>query len=486
MLPTNALYTRKKESAAGRRFRTSIQPQQGSAPYVGSNTITINIPTAANQLLIPTESTLNFTLTGTNSSGNQMNVLRWDSCGAHGIIQRLRVYHGSSLLEDIDNYGQLAKMLFDFQVPQDAAAGRHSVAGGTRSDYYALPQTVAADFGADDSITRAELVTGVNRLIPVRPSNSGGLIASAVANGGAIAAKNYSINLISLVGSLSGGKYLPLFAMTAAPLRVEIQLVSSLNAACLCDQTSANSGSAVTWQLSNVEFIGEFLQLSDSAISTIVAGSDSPLQFVCPAFSNYQFTAALANGASTQLSIPVSAKYSSLKGLITSVRNTAAAVQTPAFYPFSSTPLSMSQVYWRIGSNVLPSKPLTTNEEFFTETLKVFGSLSDQLYQPAVDLETYTLNAPVSGTLAEPDGSIVSTPGAQFGSGAFAVGIDLEVFAGSDRDAMFQGINTNNDDIFAVITHSGTAGAIASCRYDTYALYDRVIVCESGASYVRF
>jgi hypothetical protein len=484
MLPTNALFTRKKESASGRRFRTSIQPQQGSGNYVGSNTITINIPTQANQLLIPSESTFNFSLSGTNSSGNTMNYLRWDSCGAHGIIQRCRVYHGSSLLEDIDNYGQLAKMLFDYQVPQDAASGRHSVAGGTRSDYYALPQTIAADFGADDTLTRAEIVAGVNRLAPVRPSNSGALIASSVATAGAISAKNYSINLISLVGSLAGGKYLPLFAMTAAPLRVELQLVSSLNAACLCDQTSANSGTAVTWQLSNVEFIGEFLQLSDSAISTIVSGSDSPLQFVTPAFSNYQFTASLANAATTQVSIPIAAKYSSLKGLITSVRNTAAGVQTANYYPFSSNPLSMSQVYWRIGSQVLPSKPLATNEEFFIETLKVFGSISDQLYQPAVDLETYTLNAAVVGTNGEPDGTGASS--ANLGSGAFAIGIDLEVFAGSDKDAMFQGINTNNDDIFAVISHSGAAGAVSSCRYDTFALYDRVIVCENGAGYVRF
>lgn len=170
MLPTNALYTRKRESAAGRRFRTAQLPQQGGSGYVGSNTITINIPTAANQLLIPSESTFNFTLSGTNSSGNTMSYLRWDSGGAHSIIQRIRVYHGSSLLEDIDNYNQLAKMLFDFSVPQDAASGRHSVAGGTRSDYYALPQTVVADFGADDTLTRAEVVAGVNRLAPDRKS----------------------------------------------------------------------------------------------------------------------------------------------------------------------------------------------------------------------------------------------------------------------------------------------------------------------------
>lgn len=480
MLPQNALYQRKKESAAGRRFRTNIQAQQGSTGYTGGNTIIFNIPTAPNQLLIPTESTFNFSLSGTNSSGNTMAYLRWDSCGAHGIIQRIRVYHGSNLLEDIDNYGQLAKMLFDYQVPVDAAAGRHSVAGGTRSDAYALPQTVAADFGADDTLTRAEIVAGVNRLAPVRYSNSGALIASGVANAGAIAAKNYSINLISLVGSLSNGKYLPLFAMTSAPLRVELQLVSSLNACCACDQTSANSGTAVTWSLSNVEFVGEFLQMSDAAINMIMSAGDNPLQFVVPSFANYQYTAALGAGT-TQVSIPVAAKYSSLKALLTSIRNVAAGVSTATFYPYTSHPLTLNQASWRIGSQVLPSKQLTTNEEFFTETLKCFGSLADQLYQPAVDLETYTMAAAVANTNGEPDGTGASS--ANLGSGAFALGIDLEVFQGASRDEMFQGISTLTDDIFIQVQHS--AGN-CTARYDTYALFDKVVVFENSTCYVRF
>jgi hypothetical protein len=481
MLPTNALFTRKKESQAGRRFRTSIQPQQGSGNYYASNTITVNIPTAPNQLLIPSESTLNFTLNaGIVTSAAYM---RLDSCGIHGIIQRVRIYHGSNLIEDEDQYGQLAKTLFDFQVPQDAAAGRHSVTGGTRSDAYALPQTVAADFGADDTITRAEVVFGVNRLAPVRYSNSGAAL-NPVLTAGTTFKRNFSINLISLVGSLSGGKYLPLFAMTAAPLRVEIQLVSSLNAFCACDQTDA------TWNLSNVEYVGEFLELSDAGINTIMSGSDSPLQFVCPGFANYQYSVALPNSQS-QTSIPIAAKYSSLKSLICTIRNTAAGVNTATYYPYSSHSFACSQVYWRIGSKVIPSKPLTTNEEFFIETLKCFASISDQMYQPAVDLETYIMAAPVAATSGEPDGvagsisntTTVTLNGAQLGSGAFALGLDCEVFAGAERDAFFQGLNTNTDDIFLVINHNA---ANISARYDIFAMFDRVIAFENGTAYSRF
>jgi hypothetical protein len=49
---------------------------------------------------------------------------------------------------------------------------------------------------------------------------------------------------------------------------------------------------------------------------------------------------------------------------------------------------------------------------------------------------------------------------------------------------MFQGINTNTDDIFAVLQFA--SANVASARFDTFANFDRVIVCESGAAYVRF
>jgi hypothetical protein len=167
---------------------------------------------------------------------------------------------------------------------------------------------------------------------------------------------------------------------------------------------------------------------------------------------------------------------------MTSIRNSAQGVQTATYYPCSSHPFTINQAYWRIGANVLPSKPLTTNEEIFIETLKVFGSLADQLYQPAVDVESFTLAAPVVATQGEPDGTGASS--ASVGSGAFVCGIDLEVYAGADRDSLFQGVNSNTDDIFLVFQFA--SANVASARFDTFASFDRVIVCESGAAYVRF
>ena len=41
------------------------------------------------------------------------------------------------MLQQIDNYGLLAKMLFDLQMPSDATYGKYNMLCGTRSDLVA-------------------------------------------------------------------------------------------------------------------------------------------------------------------------------------------------------------------------------------------------------------------------------------------------------------------------------------------------------------
>jgi hypothetical protein len=94
MLPKNLKYGTKVESAPCRSTRVNIAPQNGSGPYnaSGGDTIIINISTRNNLVLANTESYLKFTATITSGADN--NICRWDSGGAHGLIQRIRVWSG--------------------------------------------------------------------------------------------------------------------------------------------------------------------------------------------------------------------------------------------------------------------------------------------------------------------------------------------------------------------------------------------------------
>ena len=149
MLPKNKLvYGSNVESSAARSYRSNIQPQNGTGTYNAGDTITINIPTRNNLVLVPEESVLKFTLNYLNGTTGT-NIIRLDSCGVHGIIDRIRVWHGSNLLEDITAYGVLAKMMFDLQVTSDATYGKHNILSGTRNDLViTFPTFGATDFSA--------------------------------------------------------------------------------------------------------------------------------------------------------------------------------------------------------------------------------------------------------------------------------------------------------------------------------------------------
>jgi hypothetical protein len=204
----------------------------------------------------------------------------------------------------------------------------------------------------------------------------------------------FCLNLISLLGSLNSKNYFPLFACTSAPIRLEIQLVAnSYNA--YYDATGS------TPYLNNVEYVANFLKLSDSAMS-IINGSipdGTPLQFSIPQYSNYQYTFSLTT-ASTQVNFPIPAKYSSLKSIFITCRDQGIGSLT--FFPYSSVALNILNYYFRIGSQIMPTKAPDNIPEMFAELMKAMGSMSDLNYQPSIELASYSgnTNTPITSANA--------------------------------------------------------------------------------------
>jgi len=446
MIPSNLVYTGKIESSPARRYRTNIQPQNGTGPYLGGNTIIVNIPTQANTFLIPSESYLKFNLSAINgATASDFNA--FDAQGVHGIIQRLRVYHGSSLLQDIDNYDDLAKILFDYQAALDTTQGRLSITTGTNPNYA----------GADVNNIKA-----INKGVTI-----GSLAASATTSIG-----QFSINLVSLVGSLAGGKYLPLHFAQASPLRVEIVLKTGCYN--IGNFSSATLGN---FQLDNVEYVAEFLQLSSGAIDAIASRAGGSLQMVVPDWRNYVFSAQVA--ANSTITMPVAAKFSSLKCLTVSQRQST-RVGVATFYPCAHIKNALSQFSIRIGSEVLPSTAPNTDSEFFSEAAKCFGSLSDMNYQPSIDNAAFSQS--VALAMAATAAGAATTE-----SGAFLIGLDCETYQNVDKSSIFAGMDTTTSDIFVNMLYgAGVAAAPNNTMlYNAFACFDNVIVFENGAIYSR-
>jgi hypothetical protein len=472
MLPKNKLvYGSNVESSAARSYRSNIQPQNGTGTYYAGDTITINIPTRNNLVLVPEESVLKFTVTYKNGT-DTTQVIRFDSAGGHSIFDRIRVWHGSNLLEDITSYGVLAKLMFDLQVPSDATYGKHSITTGTRNDLVVrIPTLVAADFST---------IKFTDFGLPVNQINSGARISGDGTSfaSGATCSTTLVLNLISLIGSLGASRYFPLFACTSAPLRVEITLASN-PLATVCALKALDTTTPMT--ITNCEYIGQFIELNDTAMSIISNSQQGqPIQYVFQDYRNYQYSTTLGQ-SSTTVTMPIPAKFASLKSLFVCARENA-NISTLTYFPLSCNKFKIASYFFRIGATVLPSKVPDSVNEMFIEVCKAIASISDLNHHPSIEYVSYSqdnsvANATDSGKVS---GDVSIATGTAFmgtssvNSGSFYVGLDLENYANSDKSQIFAGWNSSTDDIYYIPTFAAQTNATV-VRFDSFALYDSLL-----------
>ena len=495
MIPTNLKYTSKVESSVAKSYRTNIQPQ-GGGPYLLGDTVIFNIPTRQNLVLSCCDSYLKFKIN--IASGNSNNNFRFDSQGAHSIIRRIRTFSGSNLLEDIDSYGMLAKIMNDLYMPTDSVYGKLNACTGTRNDLVstlvALPGTYAAAPAAGASCFQ----TNSGDLVGSGTQFTTNITNPAVVGATSTVTDTYCINLISIMGALCSNNYFPLFACTSAPIRIELTLAQNLSEIVL--QKSTIVANTVTF--SNMEYVAQFIELGDSAMQQVYQSlGQEPLQFVVPGYRNYQYNATIPQNVSTQISMPVPAKFSSLKSIIVSQRDQFGVATV---FPYSSVSMGIQNYQWRCGSVVLPSKPPETIPEMFQELCKVAGSLADLSYQPSIEKFSYqyynstngviTTNQTLGTNTAYAIQVDSATSVSNNNSGSFYVGVDFENFPSSEKSKVFSGYNSNNDDIYFNPTYlqnlAVVAGQItsttASLRYDAFANFDMVLVFESNTCYSKF
>ncbi len=96
--------------------------------------------------------------------------------------------------------------------------------------------------------------------------NSGTLVNVATADGIigltlTSVSQTFCINLVSLLGSLCQSNYLPLFAMTSSPLRLELTLQDQVNKiyGMAFGGTHGTNAIGGTINLSSVEYIANFM-----------------------------------------------------------------------------------------------------------------------------------------------------------------------------------------------------------------------------------
>jgi hypothetical protein len=473
-IPRNLKYDNSKQSAYARSYTSNLMPQQ-AGPYTGGSTITLNVPCTQMTVLAAGESVLKYDLEVTNG-GTAAAYMRLGAAGGHGPIRRLRIYHGSNLIEDIDNYSTLVSKLMPFQQSGDSFAGKQSVLCGTSSDY-AVQMSLAtaasiADEAAVETAIQTYKVRKVKRVIAgERLVNAGAADEfAAIAANGLTAKRTYTINLMSILGSLST-VYLPLYAMAQSgiPLRLELQLHDDANKFINSPQVFAG------FEMTNIEYIASYIELGTDAMSMVNQHAGSEIKFSTTGWRNYSYTATRGHNTADEFHIAVPAKFSSLKGLFLTSRSKSAGAVT--FHADSSNDFYLAEYNLRMGSKVVPAKAPKSIPEFFVSVLQALGSLSDLNHEPAIDIYNYSEAVPVAN--AETSLTIHSSAG----ESQFMIGVDLESFSGANPDSLFQGANTSNDDIHWILKYTSFAlpgNAAVPVRFDSYAMFDQVVIVESG------
>ncbi len=360
-------------------------------------------------------------------------------------------FHGSTLLEDIDNYGNLVAQLCTHQRSADNVSYKGSITEG-------FEESCAVSIGN---------VYNINALRGRRISNQSYVAGGGgadIAAGGVTVSQTFCIPLVSILGSL-GDKYLPLFAMTSAPLRLELQMVA--NAQIPLVALTAFAG----FTLSNVEFNGSFIELSDQALNVIQSSQmGAPLTMAVDRYANLVYNAQLQN-AVTNVSAPVPFKYSSVQAIINTIRQHSAGVVT--FDAFGSNNFNISEYWYQFGSESLPTRHPGTSTTGIPDRSTMFNYYCSALgspyaldYSPLISLYTYdTLTNPVATTeTPNTTANNLTSIAASFG-----LAQELVSFPSASQDQMFSGRNTSTEDIYHNLIFLANAAAPA-VRLDYYCL----------------
>lgn len=435
MLPSKLLYQNKIESSYARNFISKIQPQNTSNFALGQTTI-FNIPCMANQVLSGVDTVLNVNLGLKNSGADALAASGavLDSAGIITAIQRVRIFHGSQLLSDIDSYGNLMGLLCSAQCSSDLIENKYSILMGAGKEKGIVVNAGAVAAGAN--------VTDVH---------------------------NFSIPLMTIM-NLSNN-YVPCWALTASSLRLEIQWVSNVSQFVKYPADRSLAGSGASAQVFNdVSLTCNFMELSDSAMAIIQNSlQGKPVEWVCGNYANYIFNTSLTNSVAN-VSMAVPAKFNSLKSLLftfrpqTSASGSGTAVGT-ARHSTESAKFALLEYDARIGSRVVPSDKPNTLSQFYSEFLRAISSVGNLDHETNITKELYNTNTGVDDK-----------------SSKFAIGFDLESYSSVDLSKTYQGLNTSTDDIFANFRFGAQgANTTNNIRIDAYAYYDQLIVCQNGA-----
>ena len=213
---SDCLYNLKPSAVRSRSYRASI-PTSNKSTFNPGDTMIFYVPGGRKGTFLDcTQSYIRYTVK--NNDATSGNTIIFDGCGA-SIINRLDTFHGSNLLESVQQYNALYNYMLDFQMNIGARQG------------------LATMYGMDQTNTVSNIRTGVS--IPIGNSAT------------------VCMPLLSGVVGLGIDKMLPI-GQLIDDIRLEITLESNLQGM-VWTSTTTN----VSWTVVSAELELCIVELSD-------------------------------------------------------------------------------------------------------------------------------------------------------------------------------------------------------------------------------
>ena len=432
-LTNDLMFHLKASGVRAKNYRCSVLPTNKNL-FLPQDTTIIYVPCGRrNSYLNCGSSYMRFTVKNMDAT----NIIRFDG-NAGSLIQRLDIFHGSALLESIIGYNMVTNYILDMQASASQRCGLSSM------------------YGFD--------TTGDRSGFPINPS----------------AQATFCLPIFSGVIGLLNDKYLPT-GWLSDDIRIEITWESAAVGLCA-------AGGTPTFNIIDFQLELDFCELSDEGEDLTRSYTDPTTEPIYLHGTSWKrYTSSLASGTAGSYATLVPARFASLKQIcMLPIRSTEFASATSYSIGSRINPC-IDSYYWRIGSSIIPNKPVVLNNinntgsysEGFAELLKSWHSLHTVHNTCCLGLEYNVNDVAIANT------SVVAlqVTGTSYKNG-FVIAQELESFA-QRSDVLLCGLNTLSSQLFFEANINAT-GPAAAYSLNFFAWYDHILMIQNGLMSVKF
>lgn len=296
--------------------------------------------------------------------------IRLQKAGVHELIKRVRFIYGGLLLEDVQNYNKIARMLVNSGVSGGYAGSSGSILEGMSASYLREPSWLATSYG------------GINCPVPDE------LLSSAVPTDNLTdLQRSFTFNLLAC-GLANIDKLLPLKWM-AAQFVIEIEFATAAEALISPDSTA-------TFKVKDLAYIAEIMEF-DSVYDTLfyrgMVESGVPIKF-----TSWHHQISSCTGTAHYMIHENARSIKAGFAMITDV-NTDLSKDSNFFYhdagkyvasdgSYSDSETARVNTYqWRIGGKYSPAQPVDCTKgasEAYLEYMKALNTLGDYTFDCSI------------------------------------------------------------------------------------------------------